>query len=198
MIEVRYGIGENATHFITPDNPDVIAYKDYIISSDGVLSWEDMDTIFDWIWWNTHYNYDTYVNVDNGYFFGEFWQYPNETLSNMDEWGYSLGDCEDFAVLMASLCKAEENVDWLWCAELTLVDDGIEYGHACIFIDVAGDKMYIYDPTWNWTSRTSKPEQNALAQYISENGFDSVTVNAIFNEDVYIPFNNNQEFFDFF
>ena len=202
MIEIRYGLRENATCFVTPNDMDVINYKNLIlesygIPSDGILSWDDIDAIFDWIWWNTWYNYDTYIDDNTGYFYGEFWQYPNETLYNTDDWGYMLGDCEDFTVLMASLCKAEENVNWLWCAEITLTINSTEYRHACIFID-DGSLMRIYDPTNNYTTGVSLPEQDALNQYASFWGADSIQVDAIFNENQYIEFDNNQEFFTFF
>jgi len=207
-VEVRYGWGENATHFVTPNDPDVISTKNSIIYSNGILSWTDMNAIFDWVWQNSWYNYDTNIWTGDGSFYGEFWKYPNETLSHMEvipfyvpyyggDYAY-LGDCEDFSVLMASLCKAEENVDWLWCVEVTIVDGLEESGHACIFIDVDGNELYIYDPTNNYTSGISLSEQNALNQYRSFWGADSITVDAIFDENQYIEFNSNQEFFNFF
>jgi len=203
-VEIRYGWGKNATHFVTPNNPDVIAYKNDILSlyetpSDGILSWDDIDAIFDWIWWDTWYNYDTYIDTSTGYFYGEFWQYPNETLANIEDvygW-FSLGDCEDFTVLMASLCKAEENVNTVWCAEVTLINNSIEYPHACIFVD-DGNLMRIYDPTNNYTSGGGLSEQVALHQYTVWWGVDSIRVDAIFNENQYIEFNSNIEFFTFF
>ena len=73
----------------------------------------------------------------------------------------------------------------------------MEYSHACIFVD-DGDFMRIYDPTNNYTSGISLPEQDALNQYATWWGVDSIRVDAIFNENQYIEFDNNQEFFDFF
>ncbi|MHA1337866.1 MAG: hypothetical protein ACTSPW_19350 [Promethearchaeota archaeon] len=73
-----------------------------------------------------------------------------------------------------------------------------EYEHVCIFIDVDGNKLYIYDPTANYTSGVSLSEQTALNQYLSFWGVDSIRVDAIFNENQYIEFDSNQEFFNFF
>jgi len=196
-VEVRYGLGENATRFVTPNDPDVISYKDYILSlygtpSNGILSWTDMDAINEWVADNIEYNHDTYIDKSTGGFYEDFWQYPSETLENR------FGDCEDHALLMASLCKAEENVGYLWCAWVILEYGGEQSGHICIFLNVEGDEMYIYDPTWGWESGTTKSEPDALNQYISENGFDSIQVYEIFDENDYYKFNSNQEFFDLF
>lgn len=107
------------------------------------------------------------------------------------------GDCEDFATLMVSLGKAEQNVDWLWCADVTLTDVNGSFCHACVFADV-GDEMRIYDPTGGWYTENSYSEDYALNNYITENDFYSIEVNRIFNENSYVEFGNNQEFYDYF
>jgi len=192
MIDVRYGINESMCDFITPEEPKVVSAKNNIISSDNNLSWEDMNTINEWVYNNVKYNNDTFIDYNTGSFFEEFWEYPNETLQN------GFGDCEEHANLMVSLSKAEEDVGYLWCAYVTLVTGSVEEGHICVFVNVDGDRMYIYDPTWNWHSGSSESEQSSLNQYITENGFDEIIVNAIYDEQNYYSFANNQEFFDFF
>jgi len=207
IVEVRYGWGENATRFVTPNDPDVVGQMESIISSDDMLSSLDIHKMNQWVYDNIEYNSDTntwpkdasmYYDMYRGGFYGEFWQYPNETLEHM--WG----DCEDNAVLLLSLCKAEENIGNIWCAE-------VEFGyqltighafHACVLVD-EGDNISIYDPTWGWEIY-NVAKQDALDAYLDEYNSQlwweeyHISINRIFNEEENIEFNSNQEFFNFF
>jgi len=183
-------------NFITPEDTDVKNTGIQILghSSDGDLSWDDMNKINAWVGNNIAYNHDTGFGepgtLKSG---GECWLFPNETLA------LKRGDCEDQALLMASLCSAEAKIGWLWVAELSLEkSDGSSAGHLAVFLKVGGDKMHIYDPTWGWSSGSSKSEQEALNQYTTENGFSSVKVERIFNMQEIHSFDSNQEFFDWF
>ena len=197
-VEVRYGEGADCKKFITPNHPSVISATTTALkhSSDGDLSWDDMKTINNWVGANIKYNHDTF----NGNY-EECWLYPSETLSR----GY--GDCEDHALLMVSMCKAEGPAPWLWCSIIKLQDGG---AHMCVFVKVVGGELFIFDPTdrpqyffgWlireAWNSGTSKPVYQALQQYQNEcyNG-QTITVLKIFNEETYYTFNSNQEFYNF-
>jgi len=193
-IEFRYGYGTDCQLFITPNDGDVkIATRNALGHySDGDLSWEDMRDINDWIHNNIYYNHDTFIgDYSNCYF------YPEETL----EFGY--GDCEDQAVLMISMCLAEADVSWIYCAR-------IEYdnkAHLFVILDVDGNKMFIFDPTnakkgwfWEdgWSSEYSTTEYEALNDFANYFGISFPRVTKIFNENTYRTFNNNQDFYDYF
>ncbi len=185
-------IGNDTRIFITPNDPDVISAKNSIISSDGILDWDDMSTINEWVYNNIHYNNDTFFDYKTGDFYGSFWMYPNETLE------YKFGDCEEHATLMVSLCKAEQDVDWIWCAHTNLTDIEGTVGHAMVFISVEGDNLYIYDPTAGWNSSAAMPPQDALEEYCSVFGYNHIDVLEIYNEDITYRFNNNEEFYNWF
>ena len=197
-IEVRYGQGADCEQFITPNNPYVIYATSAALghSADGDVSWDDMIAINNYVGSNIKYNYDTFDGSVE-----DCWFYPSETLSQ----GY--GDCEDHALLMVSMCKAEGSAPWLYCALIQLQDGR---GHLCVFVKCQGGYLYIFDPTSQpeyffgillrnaWNSGTSKLISDALQQYSNEcwNG-ETITVLKIFNENTYQTFNNNQEFTNF-
>ncbi|MBA7685870.1 hypothetical protein ES703_94299 [subsurface metagenome] len=84
LVSVRYpGQWHDIREFIQPDNPDVLA----VYSQIGPDAWQ----LLDYVCRNISYRRDV----------GEFWQTPSETLR-----GY--GDCEDSAILLASLIRAGE------------------------------------------------------------------------------------------
>lgn len=196
---IRYGDGSDCELFITP-NDYYVNQKMYSIlnyNSDGDLTWEDIKAINNWVGNNINYNHDTFIGERRNCY-----QYPSETL----ELGW--GDCEDHAVLMISLCKAEEQVSWMYCAIVEFIINGMDFYHACVFVDVTDDKLYILDPTdkpawyefWTdvWHSSSAKSEYDALNEYRTQLGASSIQVLKIFNEYTYYDFNNNQEFYNLF
>jgi len=198
-IEFRFGDGSDCQLFITPNDVIVKQKTQSILGTDydGVLSWDDMKKINNWVGNNINYNHDTFIGqIRNCY------QYPSETLD------LGWGDCEDHAVLMISLCKAEENVNWIHCAIIKFVKNGENLYHACVFVNVADDKLFIFDPTdkpnwyefWTdiWHSSSAKSEPDALNEYRLELGASSIQVLQIFNENWYHTFDNNQEFYNYF
>jgi len=188
---VRYGEGSDCEKFITPDNP-VVKQKTTIALghfSDGECTWDEMQTICSWVGKNIAYNYDTYNgNIQQSY------QYPEETLTS------KRGDCEDHAVLMASMCKAEQSDLGMWCALVSYVKNGEILQHELVFVNVADDNLYIFEPTSSngWHSSKSMTEPLAISEYEQWRGCSQFTVLKIFNDKIYKEFNNNQEFFNWF
>jgi len=195
QIEFRYGDGDDCKQFVTPNDPDVISKTMSVLGhpSDGDLSWDDKIKINDWVYNNIEYNYDTFIGTRRNCFF-----YPSETL----DLGY--GDCEDQAVLMASMCKAEEDVSWVYCASVSYIKDGERVSHVFVINNIVDDQMYIFDQThhrtWGggWHSSSSMSEPEAISEYESAFGYSSLRINKIFNEDMYLSFSSNQEFYDYF
>ena len=194
-IMVRTGAGNDCKLFVTPDDSSVKTKTREVLGSgyNGSLTWDDKRKINNWVYDNIAYNHDTFIGSSQDCFL-----YPKETLS------LRYGDCEDHAVLMASMCKAEEDVSWVYCASISYTtSSGETVGHVFVINDIVDNQMHIFDPTsgdgWGngWDSGTSKSEPEAIRQYEEYFHCSSLRVNKIFNEDMCIYFGNNQEFFDF-
>ena len=202
LVDMRKPSGSEKCNFITPDDSDVISQTSSLLGShyDGDLSSHEIDEINDWVYNHIDYNYDIYVG-EKGDIGEECWQYPNETL----DLGH--GDCEDQALLVVSMCLSQENVGWLYCAEIQLTKGSETMDHVCVFADIEGDRLHIFDPTarntdfpydGGWRNTESRPESSALDEYRKENGFDSIRVKSVFNQDVYKTFSSNDDFYSWF
>jgi len=199
--KIRYGDGGDCNLFITPDNPKVIEKTKQILghSSDNDLSLKDIYDITNWVSKNIEYNHDTFIRNRR-----ECFLYPEETLNL----GY--GDCEDHALLVVSLCKAEENVSWIWCADVMLEKINKEIvRHTCVFVDIPNDKMLIFDSHYfviilgqvdyeSWLMSEADDEGTELNQYMNLVNYDTVKVLKIYNGSSYHLFRDNLEFQDFF
>jgi len=202
MVNTRMPSGGEMKGFINPDDGSVKTKAASILGGgfDGNLSTGDIDKINDWVYNHIDYNHDVYVG-EKGKIGKECWQYPNETL----KLGY--GDCEDQALLVASMCLAEEKVEWLYCAEVELTKESEKINHVCIFINAQDDKMAIVDPTlknddWlnpgGWISTEARYEPSALDDYRKAIGADSIVVKCVFNQNIYKAFSGNNEFYNWF
>jgi predicted transglutaminase-like cysteine proteinase len=186
--EVRFGRGGDATLFITPKNPEVIEQTKEILGnqSDGNLTIQDIRTIHTWIVDNSFYKPDNYENAN----YTEFYRYPNETLEK------HYGDCEDFAILMVSMCKSEQNVPWLWCARVGFYQNNKYNGHVIVLAKTDDKNYYIFDITLNWKSNASDYIYDALERdYASYLRVHYVDVYFIFNENTYRRYDDISEFF---
>jgi PKD repeat protein len=88
----RYMPIDYATLFITPRDP-VIVQKEAEITTSWIIP--DIVELRDWVAGNIKYSYDSQAHGTNDY-----WQLPRETIS------LKTGDCEDFAILLVSLLRA--------------------------------------------------------------------------------------------
>jgi hypothetical protein len=147
-----------------------------------------MRAICQWVGVNIVYNYDTF-NGDTQHSY----QYPTETLT------LKRGDCEDHAVLMVSMCKAEKSSLAMWCAEVSYIKNTGETAyHVLVFVRVTGNKLYIFEPTSSngWHSSESMSGSLAIQEYEQWKDCSQFTVHKIFDENSYKEFNSNQEFFN--
>ncbi len=201
---IRTGLGEDAKRMITPHDPTVSSKSAQILgySANGQLTWADMNSLHSWVATNIAYNYDTAVwNPYSGTDRFDYWQSPNRTI------GERRGDCEDKANLLLSLFLAEQDVGYAYVAVVEFSDGT---GHAVVFINVEGDQMFIYDPTWNtawlwglltspgWTSDGSGSEPAKIAEYEAKAGRSIKLIHAVFNDKTYKSFSTMQEFYDWF
>lgn len=81
--------------FITPNEANVVQIKNQILSNKFPLipNWV---ALRDWVGNSVTYQYDS-----NAYGTNDYWQLPKETLQ------LRTGDCEDFAILLCSLLRAD-------------------------------------------------------------------------------------------
>jgi len=121
---------EVAKLFITPNDPVIKAKVKEILSSKPFWI-SDWKALRDWVGNNIEYEYDS---VSHGY--KEYWQLPRETLMR------GKGDCEDQAILLASMLRAcgyGADEVYVVCG---IVPDG---GHAWVsfkIIDVLGKEIW--------------------------------------------------------
>jgi hypothetical protein len=83
--------------YITPNEQSVVALKNQILEDKFFLTPNWM-AIRDWVGNNIKYRNDSEVHASRDY-----WQLPKETIQRRT------GDCEDFAILLCSLLRAD---DW--------------------------------------------------------------------------------------
>ena len=192
-VEMRIPSGSDKCKFITPDDLQIKTKTASVLGNnfDGKLTWNDMGKINKWISKNIKYNRDVYVGK-KGDIGTECWQYPNETLK------LKYGDCEDHALLMISMCLAEENVKWIYCAEVEFQKGNEKVGHVCIFINVENDQMFIFDPTNGWDSGSSKEETKAMNEYCKNSGYNVIRIKSVFGQNTFKTFNSNEEFYNWF
>ena len=186
----RKGI-KNIQEFITPNDGTVKSKLQDILesSSDGNIDENDIYSINNWVHSNIQYNSDTDILASKGNVWGDCWLYPSETLNR------NRGDCEDQAILLNSLLNAEQNVNFVWCANLNI--DGT--GHMVVFINVEDDHLHIIDPTNGYVLPYSMPEQEAISTYAQQQyGGSPIQIQMIFNHNSQHRFYTNQQFYDYF
>ena len=104
QINMRLGIGQDSQRFITPDDPKISAIVQEITGgySEEEL-WKDYTRLFQWTMVNIKYSLDSPIpllpeSINETLDWGkDFWRTPAETIRD------KTGDCEDMAVLLASM-----------------------------------------------------------------------------------------------
>lgn len=152
-ISLRLGNGQDCQGFITPDDPEVSAKVLEITggyAQDVDEFWRDYQRLYQWVTKNIKYTTDSYTPILPELMDGtlawkqEFWRMPTETLKD------KAGDCEDMAVLLASmLSNYNEGSFAVWAVGIqTSVP---EYkGHLAVAFPVEGNQLTILDPAGSY------------------------------------------------
>ena len=141
---------EDMQSFITPNDSSVSARVMEITggySGDVNDYWKDAKRLYSWVVSNISYSYDSYMPILPETISGELiwgqecWRMPEETLED------ETGDCEDMAVLLASMLLSYNEGDYaIWAIEIRSEDAG----HVAVAFPVQGGKLTILDPAGNY------------------------------------------------
>jgi hypothetical protein len=215
-VELRWGLKEDAKTFVTPNHPDVINKTKEILKSssyknaryDGILTADDVHALYAWmrdkVWNQSGYNNDTpvvspsyYNPITNEYISGNTrWDnflYPNETLER------GKGDCEDWANLLLSMFRAEQNDSKVVNFEIEFTDKS---GHVSIVVKNELGNASILDPTGDYISDAYRRIDTEVEIYKNQwwrtSKLDIAKIYAIYSDKLYKEFNSTQEFYAWF
>jgi predicted nucleic acid-binding Zn-ribbon protein len=196
--------GANASVFVTPDDPLV---KELVLNITGgwtdksstaeLLS--DLKKLYDWVVDNIDYRYDGLYPVlpdkpmGNLSFVDEMWQMPSETLK------LRMGDCEDMAILLASMIRA-----YGASAELIVIENET-IGHMAVQVPLGKGEIIILDPAGRYYTgsetgalgpRDIREEINRWLSYWANAGFTNTNVTRIFSDKIDKRFSSTEEYIE--
>jgi hypothetical protein len=201
-IHRRFGMGNDALSFITPQSPAIDSLVKEITggySSDSTEYWRDIDNIFRWITRNITYQQDTYTPLlpaspgEPVTWSEEFWRTPEETLKD------KAGDCEDLSCLLASMILNYNSGRYsVWVVSM----ENQTEGHIAVALPVAGKMLTIMDPTAfyitgpNGTVLSSRDVGEAVNGWLSNMSkkVPDARIKSVFNDKFRQDFTSTQEF----
>jgi predicted transglutaminase-like cysteine proteinase len=127
--------------YVTPQEASLVALKNRILEDKFVLTPNWM-ALRDWVGNNIKYTNDSSSHQEDDY-----WQLPMETMQS------GTGDCEDFAVLLCSLLRAD---GWLQNDVYVIVGEEDNSYHAWVRI------------IWNGVQYNIEPQANGWATVIGD------------------------------
>ncbi len=202
QINIRLGKEQDTQSFITPDDSEVSAKVQEITgdySEDVNELWRDYERLYRWVVKNIGYNEDSYTpflpDVMNGNlrWAHEFWRMPAETLDD------KVGDCEDMAVLLASMLSNYNQGDYaVWALGIKNKDTA----HLAVAFPVEGNKLTILDPAGNYytgyysgglrADDTAVAVSAWLSHWAKE--MPSAQIDEVFSNEFYREFSSTDEF----
>lgn len=203
--------GSEWKQFVTPRDPSVVS-KMYEITGgwetpgDWSEIWSDIDKMYTWVVNNIEYSKDQPAPVlpddpttSSIVYVNELVQFPNETLERKE------GDCEDMAILLASLIRAyvlEAGYDLP--AEVVTITNYIS-GHAAAYLPVEGGKICILDPAGRYSTRDwlgclcgkdVREEVYNWLNYWAQAGLPNAIIYFVFSDSMYKFFGDTEAFID--
>ncbi len=207
QINVRLGdTRQDRQSFITPDNSAVSAKVREVTggySEDVSGYWWDCEQLYRWVVNNIRYSYDSRLPYLPETLSGEltwskdYWRMPEETLED------KTGDCEDMAVLLASMLRSynegKYSMGWVLGIESNVPE---EKRHLAVAFPVKGGRLTILDPAGNYYtgykygSLGSDITSAAVSDWLSywEKDMPGVKIVEAFSEDSYDEFSSTDEF----
>ncbi len=202
QVNIRSGdTPEDRQGFITPSNSLVSAKVLEVTGGySGNVSdyWRDCERLYRWVVSNISYSSDSYIPVlpetisDGLVWQQDYWRMPEETL------GDETGDCEDMAVLLASMLRSYNEGEYqIW----VLAIRSEESGHVAVAFPVQGGRLTILDPAGNYytgqygalqSESISIAVNNWLSHWQRE--MPGAEIVEVFSEDVHEEFSSTAEF----
>lgn len=165
-------------------------------SGDVNEQWQDYERMYDWVVANIRYSYDSPLPImpasPTSYLSWreEYWRTPSQTIEA------ETGDCEDMALLLASMILNYTNERYpvwiiLWTSD--------ESAHAAVAFPVQGEKLTILDPAGKYYtggySLGSLSIADAVSGWLAEWSSQPGThVSAVFDISFYESFTSTSEF----
>ncbi|MGC9014956.1 MAG: transglutaminase-like domain-containing protein [Thermoproteota archaeon] len=205
---------EDRKKFITPDDPNVKSLVFQITggwnnTSDMNEYWKDLYKMYRWVVDNVEYSYDTPLPImpevgkpvvseiyKKIQWKEEYWRFPNETIRE------KRGDCEDQALLLASMILSYENRKYpVWAIKLS---NGT-LGHLAVALSVTDKELTILDPAGKFYTADiegnlcSKDVRSAIREwefYWNFHGYGGTIPDLIFSETEYREFSSTLDFID--
>jgi len=202
QVNLRFGIGEDSQRFIIPDNALVSTKASEIAgeySQDINEFWSDYMRLYRWVVKNIQYSLDSYLPFlpvtmgGNLIWRSECWKMPAETMED------GVGDCEDMAVLLASLMLSyNEGKYGVWAVEI----HNESTGHLAVAFPVAGNKLTILDPAGNYYTGypagylMSYDVDVAVSKWLShwKKEMPGAEIGFTFSNKIYRQFSSSEEF----
>ena len=202
QIYLRQGEDKYKQGFITPQNELVSAEVKNIAgdNSDDIAEfWADYQRLYDWIIKNIEYSHDSYTpalsdDLNEGInWMRDFWKMPEETLNIAN------GDCEDMAVLLASMMLCyNDNEYTIWA--IGIRNDDI--GHIAVAFPVVGGRLTILDPAGNYYTGCHNGQltffdiETAINEWLSywSTKIPGATITCVFANDFSLEFSSTEEF----
>jgi hypothetical protein len=200
-MEVNRRLGDTCDDrktFVTPTDPSVASRVLAItggFSSDPSEQWSDYEALYEWVRTNIKYSYDSRVPmlpaIPSASLLSwqkDYFRIPSETLED------ETGDCEDMAILLASMIMNYTQSRYACWVILWHSQDS---GHAAVAMPVAGGNLTILDPAGNQIigpgghQSISATTTQWLGKWPSESG---IYVSGIFSDTECIEFANTAEF----
>jgi len=205
QVNVRSGdTPEDKQSFITPTDSLVSAKVLEVTggySGDVSEIWRDYKRLYSWVVSNISYSSDSYMpilpeSISGGLIWQQdYWRMPEETL------GDETGDCEDMAVLLASMLRSyNEGKYQIWILVIRSNVPEVK-GHVAVAFPVQGGKLAILDPAGNYytgqygslgSSNVSTAVNNWLSHW--QSNMPGAEIVGVFSEDVYEEFSSTAEF----
>ncbi len=206
QVNVRSGLTvEDRQSFITPSS-SLVSSK--VLEVTGGYSenaseyWRDFELLYRWVVNNISYSYDSYLPLFPESMSGglqwrqDYWRKPEETI------GDETGDCEDMAVLLASMLKSyNEGRYAVWVLGISSSPPEAK-GHLAVAFPVQGGRLTILDPAgnyytgypyWSLASDSVSVAVNSWLSYL-QSKMPNAKITEVFSENVYEEFSSTAEF----
>lgn len=206
QVNIRLGFGRDSEYFITPDDPEVSAIVQEVTGGYSETNfWKHYTRLFQWIMSNVEYSLDSPTPILPESINGalnwrkDFWRMPVDTIED------KRGDCEDMAVLLASMLlnyNQRRFPTWVVGARTSGPEPK---AHVAVAIPFQNNQLAIFDtashyytPFSNVGGFGSQDLPLAVDHWLTHlaRQMPDAYIYIAFSEDFYQEFSSTEEFID--